>query len=223
MPLVRETSKPMALGFSLIELLAVIAIIAILASLLLPAVASAKKAGNRAADTENLHSLAAAATIYTEDSDGLHPISVDQLVAVRLAVPGICVSRNDAAKVGINNLVRKMLDQTVPIYHLPQLPWKATYVGVYEQGWDEKTAECIARRSDGGWLINTAGSPLSEHSALQPDWVTGPYQRLLFSGGVVTKHARSFTSGGDPAFLGLAYYLDIKSDADNESFFTNCQ
>jgi prepilin-type N-terminal cleavage/methylation domain-containing protein/prepilin-type processing-associated H-X9-DG protein len=60
-------------GFTLIELLVVIAIIAILASLLLPALASAKSAAEKAACISNLREIGIAIHVYADDYHGNIP------------------------------------------------------------------------------------------------------------------------------------------------------
>ena len=60
-------------GFTLIELLVVIAIIAILAAILVPALASAKIAGGKAACISNLREIAVAIHTYADDSHGNIP------------------------------------------------------------------------------------------------------------------------------------------------------
>ena len=78
---------PRAAAFTLVELLTVIAIIAVLASLLMTAVASAKKKSRTAVCMFNLHQISLALDMYQDDF-GKRPASVDALVTGKyLPVP----------------------------------------------------------------------------------------------------------------------------------------
>jgi len=69
-------ARPAGLGaaFTLIELLVVIAIIAILASLLLPALATAKAKGKAIHSINNLRQISIATTMYAQDNEGRVPL-----------------------------------------------------------------------------------------------------------------------------------------------------
>ena len=64
---------PSGEAFTLVELLVVIATLAILAALLLPALASARESGRRAACSGNLRQLGLALAVYTSDAKGILP------------------------------------------------------------------------------------------------------------------------------------------------------
>ena len=57
-------------AFTLIELLVVVAIIALLASIMVPALSTAREAANKAICASNLHGLALANCFYAGDNEG---------------------------------------------------------------------------------------------------------------------------------------------------------
>ena len=68
-----NVSPPCRRAFTLVELLVVIAIIAVLAALLLPALASARDQGRKAACLSNLRQIGIGLINYATDNDGKIP------------------------------------------------------------------------------------------------------------------------------------------------------
>jgi prepilin-type N-terminal cleavage/methylation domain-containing protein len=69
----KPTSKRVQHAFTLVELLVVIAIIAIIASLLLPALATAKERSNRTVCRNNVRQWCLGLLLYAEDNDEAFP------------------------------------------------------------------------------------------------------------------------------------------------------
>ena len=86
---------PARSAFTLVELLTVIAIIAVLASLLLTAVASAKKKSQTMTCTSNLHQFALALDLSLSDSGGNRPTVNDLIVNQFLPSPQSLICPED--------------------------------------------------------------------------------------------------------------------------------
>jgi len=80
----RRNRRRRSAAFTLIELLVVIAIIAILAALLLPALARAKRAAQRATCLSNLKQQGVAWRLYLDDNGARFPDQRD----LKSALPG---------------------------------------------------------------------------------------------------------------------------------------
>lgn len=72
-----KTKQKQIAGFTLIELLVVVAIIAVLVAILLPAMAQARTAANKAFCASNLKQLGGAFTMYMADYHDTYPAADD--------------------------------------------------------------------------------------------------------------------------------------------------
>jgi prepilin-type processing-associated H-X9-DG protein/prepilin-type N-terminal cleavage/methylation domain-containing protein len=156
-------------GFTLIELLVVIAIIAILVSLVLPALAQAKKTAKSAACKSNQRQLAIASMTYTLDND-------DWLNPLQTAVP------NSDVETTYRVILWEYVGHTPSIYDCP-----AEINAVYADGISAYDA------SYGGFGLD----PGTDWSLIYG--VAGPYEKWNQSGiGVAGAHWIHVDGNPDP-------------------------
>lgn len=120
----RNVAHPQA--FTLVELLVVIAIVAILASLLLPALSSAKAKGRSAVCVSNLRQLGLAIHAYASDHDGSIPFGPDAPPFTSPAdlypstgSPTSLLSLRSGSPVGLGLLIRPYLGATSKVVFCP--------------------------------------------------------------------------------------------------------
>jgi prepilin-type N-terminal cleavage/methylation domain-containing protein len=113
-------------GFTLIELLVVIVIIGILAGLLLPAMASARQAGQRAGCISNLRQIGIAIQTYASDFDGnipygpkAPPFTSPANFYPSTGAPTSLISMQNGSPVGLGLLLKKHLASEAKVLFCP--------------------------------------------------------------------------------------------------------
>ena len=152
----RTEASPRCRAFTLIELLVVIAIVAILASLILPALASAKGAGKKAACLSNLRQIGIAIELYAGDGDGTIPFGpiAPQFTSPAdfypsTGCPTSLLSLRGGAPVGLGLLLGGYLADTPKVLFCPGADQRASV--------EQELARVGATQAQGSYYYRHAG------------------------------------------------------------------
>lgn len=171
-------------AFTLIEVLAAIAIIAILMAIVSPMILSAKAASLRTVDLSNLRQLGQAYAIYSERS-GAPPLGTAPLIDTGLIPKDLVSSPTDKTDVGHANRIVKEYSADLPQYAKKIRPYRSSYVGFWEYGWQlSRFEKYIVDAPGGGWLVSLMDSKSTMKDNSFAGSLKGRYLRLRLDGSV---------------------------------------
>ncbi|MBI1373027.1 MAG: prepilin-type N-terminal cleavage/methylation domain-containing protein [Phycisphaera sp.] len=202
-------------GFTLVELLVVVAIIALLISILLPSMVHARESAKRTVCASNLHQISVAATMYTNENQGVYFICRGRQVQNAFNPGNMKVHRNrpNDAKVDwirAMSTVSLVIDQgegykggwlPSPIWDCPSRDFKSQWEPAFPQmiigyqyfggieKWDNPFAGTI-----------TARSPVELHNS-KPGWV--------LAADATGKMAGSWGGDRESAYGGMPSHKDL--------------